>query len=258
MILAIDIGNTNIKFGFIHENTIVSTFNMATDSGKTSDEYWLFLKIIAANANIDLNKIDGIAICSVVPTLDPVFLTMSRRYFNKNPILVEPGIKTGVTINTDNPREVGADIVAISAGAIQYYKIPCIIISYGTATVFMGISKEKELIGVAISPGLISSAEALFKKTSKLPRVDLKDPHTYLGKNSSLSLQAGFYYGFQGLSRNIILGMKNEMKEENIQVIATGGYSSLLKSCVKEIDIVDPYLSLKGLSVIYDKNLANR
>jgi type III pantothenate kinase len=258
MILTIDIGNTNIKFGFTHENTIVSTFNMATDSGKTSDEYWLFLGIIASKANIDLNNIKGVAICSVVPTLDPVFLSMCKRYFDINPLFVEPGIKTGVTISTDNPREVGADIVTISAGAIVFYKTPCIVISYGTATAFVGISKDKELLGVAIAPGLITSAEALFKKTSKLPRVDLKDPHTYLGKNSSLSLQAGFYYGFQGLSRNIIFGMKNEMKEENIQVIATGGYSSLMKLCVKEIDFVDPYLSLKGLSVIYDKNLANR
>lgn len=258
MILAIDVGNTNIKIGFIEDNTILQAFNIATDSGKTSDEYLLLLELLTKKAKITLEKLDGIVISSVVPSLDPVFETLSKRLLGKNPLFVGPGIKTGLIINTENPKEVGSDIVAIAAGAIYLYGTPNIVISFGTATVFISISKNNTLLGVSIAPGIISSAEALFKRASKLPRFSLKDPNTFMGKNTITSLQAGFYYGFQGLIRNILEGIKREMKEKKIKIIATGGLSEFAACTVSEIDSFDPYLSLKGLSVIYDKNIKNR
>jgi len=258
MILAIDVGNTNIKIGFIEEHTILSTFNLATDSGKTSDEYLLFLELMAKKANLKIQNLKGIIIGSVVPSLDPVFETLSKRLLGKMPLFVEPGVKTGLIINTENPKEVGADLVAIAAGAIYFYGTPCVVISFGTATVFISISANNTLLGVSIAPGIISSAETLFKKASKLPRFNLKDPGTFIGKNTVISLQAGFYYGFQGLVKNIIEGSKKEMGEKKVKVIATGGLSSFATHAIKEVKIVDPYLSLKGLSVIYDKNIANR
>jgi len=258
MILAIDVGNTNTKIGFIEENTILQAFNTATDSGKTSDEYLLLLELVAGKAKIDLEKLDGIIISSVVPSLDPVFETLSKRLLGKNPLFVEPGIKTGLIINTENPKEVGSDIVSIAAGAIHFYGTPSIVISFGTATVFISISKNNTLLGVSIAPGIISSAEALSKKTSKLPRFSLKDPYTFIGKNTITSLQAGFYYGFQGLVGKLLEGIKKEMGEKKPKIIATGGLSEFANHAVHKIDAVDPYLSLKGLSVIYDKNTKNR
>lgn len=258
MIIAIDIGNTNIKIGFIENYEILATFNLATDSGKTSDEYLLFLELMSKKANIDIEKVDKIVIGSVVPSLDPIFESLSKRLINKLPIFVEPGIKTGLIINTENPKEVGADLVAIVAGAIHFYGSPSIVISFGTATVFTAISESNSLLGVSIAPGIISSAEALFKKASKLPRFNLKNPNTFIGKNTIISLQTGFYFGFQGLVKNILKGIMKEMNEQNIKVIATGGLSSFVTQAIPEIEIVDPFLSLKGLYVIYDKNSSNK
>ena len=258
MILVVDVGNTNIKFGFVENRQILSTFKMATDRGKTVDEYWFFLEVLAKRLGVEMTSMDRVVICSVVPTLDPVFSSLSLRYFNKPALFVEPGIKTGITILTENPREVGADIVAASVGVVAFYSVPAILISFGTATVLTGISSKKELLGVSIAPGLTSSAEALFKNTSKLPRVDLKDPGIFLGRNSTESLQSGFFYGFQGLIHQLIEGIKKEMKEESVSIIATGGLCSLISRSIPEIQFIDQFLNLKGLSIIYEKNLENR
>lgn len=258
MILVVDVGNTNIKFGIVKDRVLLATFKIATDRGKTVDEYWFFLEVLAKRLNIEMSSMDRIVICSVVPTLDPVFSSLSQRYFNKPALFVEPGIKTGLTIMTENQKEVGADIVAGSVGAMTFYSVPAIVISFGTATVLTGISAKKELLGVSIAPGLTSSAEALFKNTSKLPRVDLKDPGIFLGRNSSESLQSGFYYGFQGLIHYLITGIKQEMKEESLTVIASGGLCSLISRAIPEISFTDQYLNLKGLAIIYEKNLENR
>jgi type III pantothenate kinase len=257
MILVVDVGNTNIKFGIVKDREILATFKMATDRGKTVDEYWFFLEVLAKRLDIDMASMDRVVICSVVPTLDPVFSSLSLRYFNKPALFVEPGIKTGITILTENPREVGADIVSATVGIVAFYSVPAILISFGTATVLTGISGRKELLGVSIAPGLTSSAEALFKNTSKLPRVDLKDPGIFLGKNSSESLQSGFYYGFQGLIHELIAGIKKEMNEESLTIIATGGLCSLISKSIPEINFIDQYLNLKGLSIIYEKNMEN-
>lgn len=257
MILLIDVGNSNIKFGFLVDKQLVGVFKMTTDRGKAGDEYFLFIDSFAEREKIDLTHLNGVVICSVVPTLDPIFSSLSQRYFNLKPLFVESGIKTGLTILTENPKEVGADIVAGAVACIHLYPLPCIIVSFGTATVFTGISAKKELLGVAISPGIVSSAEALFKNTSKLPRIDVKDPQTFLGKNSNHSLQAGFYFGFQGLIQCIIDGFQAEMGSDRPYVISTGGLCSIYGNKLPVIDVVDPFLNLKGLSIIYDKNIDN-
>ncbi len=255
MILLIDVGNSNIKFGFYQDRKLIDNFKMSTDRGKTGDEYYFFIDAFARREQIDLTALKGVVICSVVPTLDPVFSSFSIRYFNIKPLFVESGIKTGLTISTENPKEVGADIVAGAVACINMYKLPCIIVSFGTATVFTGISSKKELLGVAIAPGIVSSAEALFKNTSKLPRIDVKDPQTFLGKNTNHSLQAGFYYGFQGMIQTIVDGFQEEMAPERAQVISTGGLCSIYAKQLPLIAIVDPYLNLNGLAIIYEKNV---
>ena len=254
MNLLIDVGNSNIKFGFYEGRQLISYFKMSTDRGKTGDEYYLFIDSFARKEQVDLTKLAGVVICSVVPTLDPIFSSLSLRYFNMKPLFVESGIRTGLSIFTENPKEVGADIVAGAVACVHLYTLPCIIVSFGTATVFTGISSKKELLGVAIAPGIVSSAEALFKNTSKLPRIDVKNPQTFLGKNTNHSLQAGFYYGFQGMIQHIINGFKAEMAPENPKVITTGGLCSIYSGQLSVIDEVDPYLNLKGLAIIYEKN----
>ena len=255
MILAIDAGNTNIKFGFMEGHQVVHSFKVATDHGKTSDEYWFYLQSFSQMIPFSLDRIQGVCICSVVPSLDPVFLALIKRYIKKRWVFVEPGIKTGLTISTENAKELGADIVAGAVGILHAYSLPAIMISFGTATVLTAITSKKEILGVAIAPGMVNSAESLFSKTSKLPRIDIRKPDAFIGRNTIQSMQSGFYYGFTGMVDYLIDGFIKELNEANGKVIATGGLCSLLASNLKYVDYMDPYLNLKGLSVIYEKNV---
>ena len=255
MILTIDVGNTNIKFGFAEKRTIHHFFKIATDRGKTSDEYLLFLDMFCRRTGISLSSINHVVICSVVPPLNPIFESLTQRYFHVKPIFVQPGIKTGLFIQTENPKEVGADIIASAAGAVFLDRLPAIVISFGTATVFTAISSKKEILGVAIAPGMIRSAESLFMHTAKLPRIEIQKPKRYLGKNTKDSIQSGIFYGFRGLVTNMIEGIKQEMNEKPVFVIACGGLCKALSGEIPAIDIIDPVLNLKGLLTIYEKNV---
>ncbi len=257
MLLAIDAGNTNVKFGFMEKHQVVHSFKVATDHGKTSDEYWFYLQSFVQGLSIDLNEIKGVSICSVVPSLDPVFLALIRRYIHKPSLFVEPGIKTGLTITTENAKELGADIVAGAVGAMHTYSLPAIVLSFGTATVLTAISSKKELLGVSIAPGIINASESLFSKTSKLPRIDIRQPEGFIGRNTVHSMQSGFYFGFLGMVEYLLEGMIKEMKESQVQVIATGGLCSLMSGSLKNVHFMDPYINLKGLSHIYEKNLVD-
>ena len=223
MVLTIDVGNTNIKFGFAENRKIVNFFKVATDRGRTSDEYMLFLEMFCRISKISMASISDIVICSVVPPLNPIFESLTNRYFNVKPLFIQPGIKTGLVINAENPKEVGADIIAGASGAVFLNKLPAIVISFGTATVFTAISSKKELLGVSIAPGMIRSAESLFMHTSKLPRIEIKKPDRFLGRNTRESIQSGVFYGFQGLVENMIHGIQQEIFESPVSVIGCGG-----------------------------------
>lgn len=257
MILAIDAGNTNIKFGFMEKHQVLYSFKVATDHGKTSDEYWFYLQSFVQGLPLCLDQIDGIAICSVVPSLDPIFVALIKRYLKKSWIFVEPGIKTGLTIATENTKELGADIVAGAVGALHAYSLPAIVLSFGTATVLTAISSKKEILGVSIAPGMVNSSESLFSKTSKLPRIDIRQPEVFIGRNTVQSMQSGFYFGFLGMISYLIDGILEEMHEEKVTIIATGGLCSLMSSSLKKVNFMDPYINLKGLSVLYEKNMVH-
>jgi type III pantothenate kinase len=255
MVLTIDVGNTNIKFGFAKKRTITHFFKIATDRGKTSDEYILLLEMFCMRSGFTISSVNDIVICSVVPPLNPIFESLAQRYFHIQPLFVQPGIKTGIVIMAENPKEVGADIIAGAAGAVFLGRLPAIVISFGTATVFSAISSKKELLGVAISPGMIRSAESLFMNTAKLPRIEIKKPRSYLGRNTKESLQSGIFYGFQGLVRTMIEGFQKEIPDSPAYVIGCGGLCRDIAQGVPEIDIIDPILNLKGLLSIYEKNV---
>ncbi|MDD4029693.1 MAG: type III pantothenate kinase [Caldisericia bacterium] len=255
MILTIDVGNTNIKFGFAKKRTITHFFKIATDRGKTSDEYSLLLEMFCQRSAISISSINHIVICSVVPPLNPIFESLAQRFFHIQPLFVQPGIKTGIIIMAENPKEVGADIIAGAAGAVFLGRLPAIVISFGTATVFSAVSSKKELLGVAISPGMIRSAESLFMNTAKLPRIEIKKPKNYLGRNTKDSIQSGIFFGFQGLVRTMIHGIQEEILESPTYVIGCGGLCREIAQGVPEIDIIDPILNLKGLLSIYEKNM---
>jgi type III pantothenate kinase len=254
MIFVMDVGNTNIVLGVFEGEKLLSYWRMGTDKNKTSDEFGMFILNLFHYKNIDIDKIEAVVISSVVP---PIMYTIEhaiRKYFKLEPMIVGPGIKTGINIKTENPREVGADRIVNAVAAYENYKCPLIIVDFGTATTFCAVSSKGEYLGGAICPGITISAEALYQKAAKLPRIDLAKPDNIIGKNTVHSMQSGLVYGYIGQVDYIVKRMKKEMGEEKIKVIATGGLARLIASESMEIDEVESLLSLKGLRIIYDKN----
>jgi type III pantothenate kinase len=254
MIFVMDVGNTNIVLGVFEGEKLLSYWRMGTDKNKTSDEFGMFILNLFHYKNIDIDKIEAVVISSVVP---PIMYTIEhaiRKYFKLEPMIVGPGIKTGINIKTENPREVGADRIVNAVAAYENYKCPLIIVDFGTATTFCAVSSKGEYLGGAICPGITISAEALYQKAAKLPRIDLAKPDNIIGKNTVHSMHSGLVYGYIGQVDYIVKRMKKEMGEEKIKVIATGGLARLIASESMEIDEVESLLSLKGLRIIYDKN----
>jgi type III pantothenate kinase len=254
MIFVMDVGNTNIVLGVFEGEKLLSYWRMGTDKNKTSDEFGMFILNLFDYKNIDIDKIQAVVISSVVP---PIMYTIEhaiRKYFKLEPMIVGPGIKTGINIKTENPREVGADRIVNAVAAYENYKCPLIIVDFGTATTFCAVSSKGEYLGGVICPGITISAEALYQKTAKLPRIDLAKPDNIIGKNTVHSMQSGLIYGYVGQVDYIVKRIKKEMGEEKIKVIATGGLARLIVSESMEIDGVESFLSLEGLRIIYDKN----
>lgn len=256
MLLVIDVGNTNIVLGVYDGEKLINDWRVATNKDKTSDEYGLVIEQIFNYHGLKTSDIDAVIISSVVPPLMYTLQAVSKKYFKCDPYIVGPGIKTGMNIKYDNPKEVGADRIVNAVAAYEQYGGPIIVVDFGTAITFCAISKSGEYLGGAIAPGIKISSEALFMRTAKLPKVEIVKPDRVICKNTVSSIQAGLIYGYVGLVDNIIAKMKEELSEEGEvkTVVATGGLASLISSESKYINRIDKLLTLEGLRIIYDRN----
>lgn len=257
MILLVDVGNTNIVLGVHKDNEYIASWRISTDPNKTSDEYGIQVMQLFSQNNLDAKEVKGIIISSVVPNIMHSLENMIRKCFSIEPIIVGPGIKTGINIKYDNPKEVGADRIVNAVAACERHKRPVIIIDFGTATTFCALTKNGDYLGGCIVPGIKISSDALFERAAKLPRVELELPEQLICKNTISSMQAGILYGYIGQVEYIVSKMKNEMMRRNSEepyVIATGGLAKLIFKETDAIDEVDDDLTLEGLKILYYKN----
>lgn len=260
MLLAIDVGNTNVVFGIFEGDRMLESWRLATDKNRSADEYGIMFESMYKHSGFESKDIDDIIISSVVPSMLFTLEHMCLKFYDKNPIVVETGIKTGLKIKYDDPRQIGADRIVNSVAAHSKYGGNLIVIDFGTATTFCCVAEDGSFIGGAIAPGMKTSASALFEHTAKLPNVDLELPGKFICKNTNEAMQSGLIYGHMGFTEHMVAGMKQEMceefgcKAEDIKVIATGGMATMVESGVDCIDVIDRRLTLDGLKILYDKN----
>ncbi len=254
MILTLDIGNTNMKTALFNGMEMKQYWRLSTNRNRTSDEYGMAMMNLLNHYGIDRSEVEGIMMSSVVPQINFTIEHMCRSYFGMEPMKIEPGVKTGINIKYENPRELGSDRIANAVGAYELYGGPCITIDFGTATSFGAISAKGEFLGGAICPGLRLAADALTERTAKLPRFELVKPENVIGRNTVTNMQAGIVYGYIGQIKYLVNRMKKEMGVEGIKVIATGGLAVLVAGESSVIDVMDGLLTLKGLRIIYEKN----
>jgi type III pantothenate kinase len=253
LLLVFDVGNTNTVLGVFDGERLLTHWRIRTDTQRTSDEYGILLKALFENSDLETRLINAVVISSVVPSAMLELEWMIDKYLGCKPLIIESGIKTGLAIKYDNPREVGADRVVNAVAAYHKYGGPLIIVDFGTATTFCVVNEKGEYLGGAIAPGIKVSTEALLSKAAKLPRVELITPGSVIGKNTVNSIQSGIFYGIVGQVEGII----NRMVEETgipVTVVATGGLASIIASETKTIDIIDEFLTLEGLRIIFEIN----
>ncbi|MGA8848431.1 MAG: type III pantothenate kinase [Dehalococcoidia bacterium] len=253
MLLAIDIGNTSIAIGVFEGEKLRTARHMATSIQHMADEYATFLLNILNHQGFSASDIKEIAMCSVVPPLITTFVDLSQRYFHITPLVVGAGVKTGVRIRMDNPREVGADRIVDAAAAHHLYGGPVIVVDLGTATTFGIVSKEGDYIGGVIATGIATAAEALVTRTAQLPRVELTRPQHVIGTNTVAAMQSGIIFGYVGLVEGMVARIRDELGKKAM-VVATGGYAELIANETAVIDKINPDLTLIGLRLIYEMN----
>ena len=254
MLLAIDLGNTNIKYGVFDGDKMVASFRVSSRISRTADEYGSVLVGLLANSGIGKGDINGIIFSSVIPALNYTICHMCEFFFGITPLMIGPGIKTGLNIKADNPREVGADIIVNSVSAYNKYGGPIIVIDFGTATTFDVVTGKGELIGVVIAPGMKTSLEGLVSNTAQLPMIELQSPKTAIPKNTNTAMQAGIIFGFAGLVDNIVKKIKEQLGVDEISVTATGGMGEIIAKEVSCITRIDRLLTLQGLKYLYELN----
>ncbi|MCH8208537.1 MAG: type III pantothenate kinase [Nitrospinae bacterium] len=253
MLLAIDIGNSSIVFGLFQKEKLIAHWRVRSEQNRTTDEYWVLVNEFIRMNQLDAGAIRHVIVSCVVPPLIPVFEELSRNYLSTKPLFIGPGVKTGISILYKNPEEVGADRVVNAVAGFEKYGGPLIIVDFGTATTFDAVSAAGEYLGGAIFPGVEISLEALFKRTAKLPRVDLVVPDRVIGRSTVESIQCGTVYGFLGMIDNIVAKMREELGGE-CRVIGTGGLLKVIADQAKSLDTIDPFLTLDGLRIIHEKN----
>ena len=254
MILTMDIGNTNTKTALFEGMEMQQYWRISTDRSRSSDELGILLMNLLSYNHVDPGSIEGIMMSSVVPQINFTVEHMCRNYFGRDPMKIEPGVKTGINIKYENPRELGSDRIANAVAAYELYGGPCITIDFGTATNFGVISEKGEFLGGAICPGLKLAAEALTENTAKLPTFELEKPDTVIGRNTITNMQAGIVYGYIGQVNYMVERMKRELGAPHAKVIATGGLAVLVAEESNVIDVMDGLLTLKGLCLIHAKN----
>ena len=256
MIFCIDIGNSNVKYAIFDSANVKGTFRVTSQRNATSDEYGVIVRDLLREAGIPKEEIKGVIMSSVIPSLNYTMEHMCRDYLGVTPLIVGPGVKTGLNIKADNPKEVGSDIIVDSVSAIKKFGVgkPIIVIDFGTATTFDVISAKGELIGVVISPGIKSALDSLTNSTANLPRIELEKPKSVIGKNTVTCMQSGIVFGFAGLVDNIVNKIKEELNCQDVKVIATGGLGKVIYKETKTIEYFDDMLTLNGLRHIYEMN----
>ena len=266
MLLVVDVGNTNTVLGVfdsaIHAGEtsygpLVAHWRVSTTKTQTVDEYGVLFRNLFAMNGIEFTAVEGAVISSVVPPLDSTLREVCERYFHSRPLFIEPGVKTGMPVHYDNPAEVGADRIVNSVAAFEKFGGPCIVVDFGTATTFDVVSKNGEYMGGVITPGIGVSADALFARTARLPRVEIRKPARVIGTNTVGSLQSGLYYGYLGLVDGILELLLEELGKDT-KVIATGGLGPMIGTGSKYIKTVDDLLTLEGLRIIWERNAAAR
>lgn len=253
MLLALDVGNTNTVIGVFQGSELKVHWRLSSRRTGTSDEFGIFIKGLFDFAGLDFRAVDALILSTVVPTLQMPLEEMSRSFFGVEPLVVGPGIKTGMPILYEAPRDVGADRIVNAVAAFEGYGGPCIVVDFGTATTFDAISARGEYLGGAICPGIGISAEALFQRAARLPRVEVVRPSVVIGKTTVASMQAGLFYGYLGLVEGLVGRMKAELGGGPV-VVATGGLAQLLLGGSGVVDRVDPLLTLTGLRILYERN----
>ena len=263
MLLTFDIGNTNIVIGVFEGRKLLANWRMETDPRKAADEYGILITQMFEHEGLSINDVDDIMIATVVPSVMYTIRHMAEKYFHKNAMLIASGIKTGLIIRYDNPKQLGADRIVDAVAAYNKYGGPLIIIDIGTATTIDAVTSNAEFVGGTIAPGIKISSEVLFTMTAQLPKVELEEPGHTICKNTIQGMQSGLIYGHMGMIEFIVNKMKKELEEIDgtgtpVKVIATGGMATMIESGVNCIDVVDRMLTLEGLQMLYEKNKGAR